>query len=345
MGSKAHGRLTTVTSSVSAYKYEKYDELGRVTQSSQTTGGVLYRMFFGYNRASGLTSVTYPSNRLASSTYDTAGRLSAVTGYASGMLYTAHNALRQVTLGSGLLQTTTFNDRLQPTGIVLDRPSPFERLLSLSYSYTPNGNVTNHTLIAPGLSVRSQDFTYDAFNRLKIAVENRQSASVQCPDPVGSTWCEKYGYDQYGNRWVDQHTGLVQLLITPTAASNFDSFTNRIVGNTYDFAGNQAVAGNGAFSYDAENRQTQVVPNLVGIDPAPNTSRYHYDGEGRRVKREVFGRTRLYVYGPSGQLLAEYNNGQLWKEYVYAGGRLLALEDQNPPPDTWACFCGSRHRR
>jgi hypothetical protein len=94
------------------------------------------------------------------------------------------------------------------------------------------------------------------------------------------------------------------------------------VGNGYDAAGNQEAAIGGTFKYDAENRQTEVA--VTGFGPGPT---YVYDGDGRRVKRTVQGITRRYVYGAGGQLLAEYHNGVLQKEFVYAGSKLLAVEE------------------
>ncbi|MGH7428855.1 MAG: RHS repeat domain-containing protein, partial [Candidatus Methylomirabilaceae bacterium] len=113
--------------------------------------------------------------------------------------------------------------------------------------------------------------------------------------------------------------------ITPNTQGAFQATTNRIVGNAYDSTGNQTAAGGGIFAYDAENRQKSVT--VTGFS---GTHTYEYDGEGRRVKRVVHGNTRVYVHNAQGQMVAEYNNGQLWKEFVYAGGKLLAIEDRNP---------------
>ena len=55
-----------------------YDPLGRASQSQQTTVGQTYSMVYGYDLAGYLVSETYPSGRVVTTTYDTAGRLAGV---------------------------------------------------------------------------------------------------------------------------------------------------------------------------------------------------------------------------------------------------------------------------
>ena len=72
------GRLTSVSSSVSATNYTAYDVLGRVTTGNQVTDGQTYTMSCSYNRAGAQTSITYPSGRVISLEQDTAGRMAGV---------------------------------------------------------------------------------------------------------------------------------------------------------------------------------------------------------------------------------------------------------------------------
>jgi len=159
---------------------------------------------------------------------------------------------------------------------------------------------------------------------------------VQCPHPSGSAWCEQYGYDRYGNRWVADFTGLTQQAVTPRGESWFNPYfnagqpstwnraeTNRILFNQYDNAGNQTSAGGAAFSYDAENRQTSVLLTA----PQSGLFGYTYDGDGFRVKRFVYGMETVYFHDAFGRVVTEYRNGQWFKDYVYLGGQLLAVEN------------------
>jgi YD repeat-containing protein len=75
------GRLVAVTyGGSSAGDYFGYDALGRGVLKIQQTGGVNYQTSAVYNRASELTSETYPSARTVTYAFDQAGRTSSVTG-------------------------------------------------------------------------------------------------------------------------------------------------------------------------------------------------------------------------------------------------------------------------
>jgi YD repeat-containing protein len=56
-----------------------YDPLGRVTQLSKVISGVTYPIRYGYNLASELLSITYPSGRVVAQSYDPIGRLGQIT--------------------------------------------------------------------------------------------------------------------------------------------------------------------------------------------------------------------------------------------------------------------------
>src|SRR2546421_1102958 len=71
-------------------------------------------------------------------------------------------------------------------------------------------------------------------------------------------------------------------------------------GADYDSAGNQTALPSRTFTYDAENRLVaSTQPNTPAIS-------YSYDGDGRRVMKNVGGAITTYVYDAQGQLAAEY---------------------------------------
>jgi len=122
------GRLTQVSSSASTYQYTIFDALGRVRQSQQITAGNTYQMNYVYNLSGAMTKEVYPSGREVNTSYDVAGRITGLTGYklnegnrtyASGMSYTAHGAIQEMTLGNNLIKRSLYNSRLQPTQIKL----------------------------------------------------------------------------------------------------------------------------------------------------------------------------------------------------------------------------------
>jgi RHS repeat-associated protein len=293
--SNSKGRLTQVGSTVSTTNYTGYDAMGRVTASSQTTNGQTYLLGYGYNLAGGMTSETYPSGRTVSTGYDTAGRVNGVTGsgsktYASTFTYWPHGAVNSITLGNNLIETTVFGPRLQPTSIAAGT------LLSLVYNYgttNNNGNVVSQGIAAGSFSA-TQNYGYDALNRLTSASE-------------GSNWTESYGYDQYGNRTSVSVSSSYLPTYAPAPsmdASNKNRFaTSASFG--YDNAGNLTqgpVAPGGAtqtFGYDAENK-------LVNFNSG--TATYAYDGDGRRVMKVMSSSTTIFIYDATGKLIAEYAN-------------------------------------
>ena len=315
------------TTQVSRTAYNRYDALGRVLESTQTTGGQPYTMAYAYDRAGNLTSQRYPSDRVVDYVYDGAGRIAgAKTGadgwYAGGtgdnaVGYEPHGGVKQLLLGNGLWEQRRYNVRLQPTQIGLGTtkatgsltatgPTPTASLLLLDYSYgtsSNNGNVLSQRIRVGTSLNQNQAYTYDALNRLKTAAESGS----------GAAWSQTYTYDRYGNRRVTAGAshGSNQAL-TPQSTADIAAATNRLAGLNgvnavaYDAAGNlKADWSANAFKYDGDNR-------LVAFDAPLGTdsdTTYAYDGEGRRVRKVVGGSSGVattYVYNVLGQLVAEF---------------------------------------
>ena len=351
-GSYTRGRLCSVTAKkgttqVSRTAYNRYDALGRVLESTQTTEGQAYTMAYAYDRAGNLIRQRYPSERVVDYVYDGAGRIGGVkTGadgwYAGGtgtnaVDYEPHGGVKQLLLGNGLWEQRRYNVRLQPTQIGLGTtkatgsltatgPTPTAGLLLLDYSYgasSNNGNVLSQRIRVGASLNQTQSYTYDALNRLKTAAESGS----------GTAWSQTYAYDRYGNRRVTPDINgnasyLPNQALTPQSTADIATGTNRLSGmkgvNTvaYDAAGNLKAdwAGN-AFKYDGDNR-------LVAFDESLGTdsdTTYSYDGEGRRVQKVVGGSggiTTTYVYNAAGQLVAEYTNP--WRQET--GTRYLTAD-------------------
>ena len=307
-------RLVAVTygSGSSAGTYRGYDQMGRVVRQYQRTDSVNYLVEATYYANSSPQTLTYPSvpgasdRRVVTYTNDVAGRLSALsstaTSYGPGaslasIQYAAHNGLKTETYGNGLIHAVNYNDRLQATEIKLGTSGNPTSIVSLGYGYgttNNNGNVLTHTYNGGGLSY-TQTFAYDTLNRLTTSSES------------GSSWSQTNAYDRYGNRWIDLGGGNQSLY--------FNTANNRITGRSYDAAGNLLNDGLHSYSYDAENK-------ITNVDSVPA---YIYDGEGQRV-RKLVGENLRYVYSIGGQLIAEFSgaSGTLLKEYIYGAHGLLA---------------------
>lgn len=318
------GALASVTTSNGSSTYT-HDGFGRIATSTQTTGTApAYGFIYTYSLADQLTQLQYPSGRVVKYVPDGMGGISGVqnvatgTYYAQSIAYTAAGGISSLTLGNNVVETSSWNDRLQLIGRTMAKGTT--NLLALGFfpcsgqavtsCSTGNvGNVQSQSITFPALSLPAQNYTYDALNRIGSAGE-------------GSGWSRAYGYAEPGNQYVNPTgtSGYTISSFTPTAASNFDA-RNRLNVNSavYDPLGNGNQTGIGAyaFTWDAEGRLTNA--NLGSGGTAVSSTGYVYDGDGQRVQKitcpagtsactaAVSGATATtYVYDAWGNLAAEY---------------------------------------
>ena len=148
---------------------------------------------------------------------------------------------------------------------------------------------------------RTQTFTYDELNRIKIARTQATTGTY--------AWGLQFGYDVWGNLLSASVTQGTAPMLSVAAGTN-----NRLVGYSYDAAGNMLNDGSFAYAYDAENR----------MKTAASVS-YTYDGDGRRVQKSS---GKLYWYGMSGDPITETDfAGNNPVEYVFFGGKRIARRD------------------
>ncbi len=347
----AKGKLTKVSSSVSATEYTSFDVLGRVTGHKQTIGGNDYNTSYTYNLAGQLLTETYHSGRVVKNTFASNGDLSQVetkpssgsyTNRASSFVYNPAGAVQSMQLGNGKYESTVFNARLQPTQIGLGTSTTDTSLLKLEYGYgttANNGNVTSQTITVPTVGgntgfTAAQGYTYDELNRLKSATENVTPHGGS----QSQSWKQTYTFDRYGNRRFDFASGnttvpassCTEAICNPTISTSTNRLTS--TGWSYDSAGNTTVDASGnSFTYDAENKQTKVTNGGTTL------GEYWYDGDGKRVKKDTStGDDIIFIYDASGRLIEERNlSGTLHTSYVYAGGRLLSKETEPSPSTTY----------
>ena len=233
--------------------------------------------------------------------YDGAGRVSGVTGYASGVTYHPHGVISSLTFGNGVTETAVYNNRLQPysleavkSGNSLWKQENFYCSSEAGSCSNNNGNVISQKLTAPkasGSLVLATAYGYDAVNRITSAAETG----------AGTPWSQTFGYgNQFGN--------LTQSGDGPPSGLNcasYDGTTNRCnaSGFGYDPAGDMTGYGDRVLGYDAENRQIHLYDGIYWD--------YFYDGEGRRVKKTGNGTTTVYVYDAQGRLASEYESTPL----------------------------------
>src|SRR2546427_1258000 len=294
---------TSMSSPPVAFAYT-YDGANRLTQQGETTGGTTYTTRYGYDGQGNVTNLTYPTGRVIAYTYDSANRVSSLTGYVSSVTYHPSGAMAGLTFANGKVTTIDHDNRYRVS--TLRTPS----VLSLTYSYDGVSNVTS---IVDGLNGdRTRSMTYDNVDRLASA--------------SGIWGSMSFAYDALGNRTSK---------ITSGGTTTYSYSSNRLATATgaeadtyaYDPNGNLTSIRGLALAYDFANRLTSVNGGTVA---------YTYDGDGKRVKKvnTATGKTVLYHYDRAGNILVETDGaGALQAEYLYVNGQLVAkVVTDNVPP-------------
>jgi RHS repeat-associated protein len=312
------GQLKSVTSTAGTTSNSSCDALGRVLGSAQSIagpGGGSYIFNYSYWLNDSLKSMQYPSGKLVNYDIDNAGRAMRVytatdthadLTIASTPPYRPDGRLTKMKFGNGLWETRDYQVPGVATVLSLGTTEGAADRLELQYNYAAtsnNGNLLSH-VIKQGSTAWSQTYDYDALNRLTCATETTG------PSPAGScsaqnSWRQTYGYDRFGNRWVESSSGFNFVDVHEFSTEDFiDKTTNRVVGQVYDPAGNLTTYSPWSMTYDAENRMTSLSSAGNG------NSTFTYDGNGRRIKKVTTipaSQTTLYVYDAGGRLAAEYS--------------------------------------
>jgi RHS repeat-associated protein len=245
--------------------------------------------------------------------------------------------------GTSLVSTLYFNKRLQPCRISVKSSGTAPasctaagagNVLDFSFNSSlgtaDNGNLA--AIVNNRDATRSENFTYDALNRLATA--QTQTSGVTIPNP--NCWGLTFGYDAWSNLLTSQVSGPAgcsePLPLNATVSTLNRLLTNAVAGQTtnycFDSAGNLVhsviapascpATGPYQSTYDAENHLTSA----GGVT-------YTYDGDGRRVKKS---NGKLYWYGLGSDPLDETDlagntNNTSFKEYVFFAGKRVARRD------------------
>ena len=321
--------------------YFAYDVLGRATQKFQQTGAVNYQLTAGYTLSGALKTLTYPSNRTITNTFDQAGRLTGFNGnlgdgvtrtYATGNLYSPLGSLLKEQFGTNtaVYHKIHYNSRSQICDVRASNVNDewggelgaLVNHYSTAWVHCGSGPDNNGNLLMSQTIINSilfeDRYSYDSLNRLTAVSEYQNGTSL--------TGTQEYDYDRWGNRTIKPTSTLgTNKQFTVNAANNRLGVPSGQSGvMSYDLAGNltnDTYTGAGNRTYDAENKITSA---WGGNNQA---QLYRYDGSGNRIKRTVDGVETWQVYGFGGELIAEYAaNGAVTspkKEYGYRNGQLL----------------------
>ncbi|HEY1938764.1 MAG TPA: hypothetical protein VGJ33_12580, partial [Candidatus Angelobacter sp.] len=288
-----------------------YDKMGRILTRQQAISAVTKSIGYTYNLDGSIATMTYPSGRVYTYTYNNAGQIASLVDTAHsvnffsspqyappGMLTSGiHGA---VTGWNAITLTNSFNNRLEPVQFQAVSPVPLT-LLNLSYSYDQGSGKNNGSVvqITNGRdSTRTAAYAYDQLNRLATA-----------QTPSATTWGDSYVYDAWGNL-------LQKNVIKGTAESMALTVNakNQVTtpAFTYDAAGNLTSDTSISMVYDAEGRMT----------PTSGTT-YTYDGDGRRVQKS--DGTLYWIDDFLRPLSVGTTSGSITRDYIFLGGKRIAF--------------------
>ncbi|PYX67499.1 MAG: hypothetical protein DMG78_27595, partial [Acidobacteria bacterium] len=345
------GRLVkAATGDSKTATWDSYDSMGRVANQWQCTplncGATPYSKTFANDFVGNHTSETYSytTGTLAISySFDNAARpLQVTSSYVdaqhpatlatidSSVGYYPNGAIRKMTFGNGLTQTTAFNSALQPCRINVNSTGtafgacaaaiPSGNLQDFNYGFnlgsSDNGNIMSWT--ATGQQAFSRNFSYDSLNRIATMQETSGIAEGCKPGSSPSNpYTLSWGYDAWGNRTSQSpSSGTCSFVQNVNTQNQLSSSPYQ-----YDAAGNMTNDGNHTYTYDAENRLTQVDGGA--------TASYIYDALGLRGQKALGTNTADYLYDLSGKVFAEFGPGcggtGCWVAgAVYLNGQFLA---------------------
>lgn len=312
-----------------------YNDADLLTHEVLTVDGRTFPISYEYNNAKHMTRRNYPNGFYTDSLPDGLGRAQiakyGATYYASAATFHANGSIKTVAYGNGQNFTQTLNNRLLPQRLLAT--DGIGKALDLNYTYDSRANVTS--IIDGAMSGNNRFNNYDGLGRL-----------VSASGPWGSGSIE---YDAIGN--THQRT-----LGSRSITINYDTSKNRVsqsidtgsTGNrlmSYDSRGNTTGAGALQMNYDFSEQLTSI-SGFNNSGTAIN-GLYTYDGNGKRVKSVVNGKTIYNVYDLSGSLVHVHElaaNGQpeTRTDYVKLGAMAVArIENKSTPIYTFSDVLGS----
>ena len=229
--------------------------------------------------------------------------------------YYPNGGVREALFGNGLTETLALNNRMQPCRANVNSSAsyfshctdgvPSGNVLDFTVGYNggsaDNGNVASWSAV--GNQTFNRTYVYDSLNRIQSMADSATGQACQ-----GMSWT----IDAWGN--LTNQTGTKGTCLSFSAAVGTNNQLQS--GYVYDAAGNLTYDGVHHYTYDAENRITQV--------DSGSTASYVYNENGKRVRRNTGATWTEYLYGPIGLVLEEWNGSSWPVQYVYAGNDLIA---------------------
>ena len=323
------GRIAKMIDESGTTEY-RYDARGKLKEATSTIAGVEYSIWYDYDLAGRIKTMSYPSGRRIDYERDAIGnviRLSetvagTTTVLVSNVTYDAYGPANIVDYAQ-FADPTSFEDTATTRQIGRDLAGRFRWIIerrdftnaggqsddheyldwSLFY-YDENSNVRVADRYFPASQWHSWTLSYDEQNRL-LSRDSR----VSFPRYF-------YSYDANGNRTQE----IIETRSSSTTiGSIYESDSNRLASINYDAAGNELGFGEKEYS---EGGRLRRVFDSQGAE----LMTYSYNGLGYRVKKTDGAISKIFHYDQEGRLIAETNElGDPIAEYVYLNGEPFAI--------------------
>lgn len=295
-------RLIQVTDVLSANPtVYVYDNASRLLNVTDPWGRVVA---YEYDATRNRTKLTYPDATSLTYLYDANSRMTQIYDVAANESYTftynVNDRRTQLTYPNGVTSSYTYDNTHRLTSLV--NKDPVNVVLS-QFTYTHDGvgnRLTRNT--SGGLD----SYTYDSIDR------------VTSVSYTGGSRVVDYTLDVVGNR-ISMVEGASTVAYS---VNNLNQYTT--VGGvpyTYDTNGSLSSDGTRIFSYDVENRLTQV---SIGLTVVAN----EYDFSDRRIRQMVGGVWTHFVYDGDEVIVDLDGSGNVLRKYIYGPNidELLALK-------------------
>ena len=303
-GTYGKGHLTTLADTAGT-KTWTYDQYGRATQMQQTTtGSIALTVGYSYDAYGRLSTLTYPSGRVITTTYDSDGRISKLgqtATVAGNVTYNPYGPVTGWTAGNGLGYTRTIDQDGRVSKVALASTT------TMSYTLDNANRVTGLSETATGFV--NKTFGYDSRDHLTSLFNGTTTSS--------------YTYDADSNRTSSALSGTT----TYHYAANGNQLSSlsgaTTVSYTYDADGHLTSDGTRSWSYDDRGRMASVTVGGV-------TTYYGINGLGQRIVKRGSGvpngGLNEFVYDLQGHMLGEYDSsGNIIEETVYLGDLPVAV--------------------
>lgn len=301
-GTNGIGKLSEMKAPSSITTYQ-YNTLGQVMTETNEIDSKSIAMHYQYDENGNILEMTYPSGRKIGYAYDLNNRIVNITSQTGGTTdpvigsaaYLPFGPITSYNHGNGL---TTQMDYYQNFSIKNIQINPLS--IHRTYGYDAAQNVTWIDINNP--SLQTFDYAYDSINQLTSA--------------DGSWGNLLFSYDNMGNRTTKTaDAGVTDYAYTANKISAISGITSDHF--THNAKGNLTSNDRFQYMYDLNNRLTSIQ------NVSQTIADYTYDGEGKRVKKQVGDEDTYYLYDQQGHLISEIK-GNDYMDYIYMGDMLVA---------------------